>query len=119
VLELLVSWSLSGCALLLASRLFEGVTLRGDFATALWVAALFAVFSFFLQWFFFVLLALSSLGLGFFFPFVTRILAAAIVLKVTSAMSSRFDIRGIVPSIGTALLLALATELTPRLLEKF
>jgi len=94
------------------------VNLKGGFVTALWVAALYALFSFFLHWFFFVLLALSTLGLGFFFPFVTQILAAAIVLKVTSVLSSRFELRGVLPSVGTALLLALATELTPFVVEK-
>ncbi len=102
----------------MASRLFDRVTLKGDFLTALWVAALFAVLSFFFHWFFFVLLGLASLGFGFLFPFITRLLAAAIVLKVTSALSSRFTICGFMPSIGTAMLLAVAAELTPKVLEK-
>lgn len=115
MIHLLVSWLLSAIALLLASRVFDAVKLKGDLGDALWVAAVFAVLSFFLHWFFFVLLGIATLGLGFVFYFVTRLLAAALVLKVTSALSSRFDISGFAPAIGTAIFMALASEVAERI----
>ena len=85
--------------------------------TAVWVAALFALLSFVLHWIFFVLLGVVTLGLGFVFQFITRLVAAALVVKVTGALSSRFDVRGFMPAVGTALLLALGAEISARILS--
>lgn len=115
MLHLIISWLLSAVALLIAGRAFDGVKLKGDLGDALWVSAIFAVLSFFLHWFFFVLLGIATLGLGFVFHFVTRLLAAAIVLKITSALSSRIDIDGFAPAVGTAIFLAIASEVAVRI----
>lgn len=115
MLALIISWVLSAVAILVAGRAFEGVKLTGDLADALWVSAIYALLSLLLHWLFFVLLGLATLGLGFVFQFVTNLLAAAIVLKVTSAISSRFDISGFAPAIGTAIFLAIASEVADRI----
>jgi uncharacterized membrane protein YvlD (DUF360 family) len=117
MIALLVSWALSATALLLSSRLFKGVQLKGDFLDALWIAAIYAILSFFLSWFIFGVLGVVTLGLGFLFHFVTQLVTAAIVLKVTAGLSSRFDILGFLPALGTAILLALASEAASRLLS--
>ncbi len=104
-------------ALLLASSLFEDVRLQGDFASALWVAALFSVLSFFFGWFLFALLGVATLGIGFVFHFVTKLVVAALVLKMTSALSARLTIEGFLPAIGTALMLALASQVGSLLLH--
>lgn len=114
MLAFVISWLFSAVALLIAGRVFAGVQLKGDLGDALWVSAIYAVLSFFLHWFFFTLLAIATLGLGFVFHLVTSLLSAAIVLKVTSAFSSRFDIKGFAPAIGTAIFLAVATEVARR-----
>lgn len=114
MIALIISWLFSAGALLLAGRVFERVQLKGDLVDALWVSAIYAVLSFLLHWFFFVLLGIATLGLGFLFHLVTSLLAAAIVLKITSAMSRRFDIDGFAPAVGTAILLALASEVATR-----
>ncbi len=119
MLSLAISWVLSAIALLVAGRVFDGVKLKGDLADALWVSAIYAVLSFFLHWFFFVLLGIATLGLGFVFQFVTSLLAAAIVLKATSAVSSRFDITGFAPAVGTAIFLAIASEVAGRISTVF
>lgn len=116
MLEFLVSWALSAAALTVANRVFSGVSLQGDFADALWVAALYAVLSFCFGWFVFGFLGFVTLGLGFIFFLFTKLVAAAIILKMTSALSSRFSIRGFVPALGTAIMLALASGLGERLL---
>lgn len=115
VLAFVLSWFLAAAALLLADRIFSGVRLNGDFATALGVAAAFAVLDFLLGWLIFGALAIASLGIGLVFHFVTRLIVAAIVLKLTSSLSSTFSIRGFWPAMGTALLLALAREISTRL----
>ena len=115
MIHLLVSWTLSAAALFLAGRLFDGVKLKGDFWDALWVAALFSVLSFLFGTLLFFLLGVFSLGLGFLFSFVTQLIAAAIVIKLTSAISSRFTVKGFAPALGTAILLALAGALANQL----
>ncbi len=116
MLELVVSWFFAAAALVLSDRLFKGVQLAGDFATALWVAACYSVLSFFLGWLIFGLLGIATLGIGFVFHFLTQLVAAAIVLKLTSALSSSLTIRGFLPALGAAMLLALGGELAHRLL---
>lgn len=114
MVALLVSWALAAAALLLADRLFEGVRLRGDFADALWVAACFSLLSFLLSWLIFGLLGIVTLGIGFLFSFITQLVTAAIVVRLTSALSSRFSVSGFAPALGTAVLLALAGEIGHR-----
>lgn len=111
----LVSWALAAVAILLADRLFKGVSLNGDFLTALGVAAGFSILQLIFGWFFFVLLGIATLGLGFWFHLVTQLVSAAIVLKMTSALSRRFEIVGFFPAVGTAILLAVAGEISSRL----
>lgn len=115
MLALIISWLFSALAILISGRVFDRVKLKGDLGDALWVSAIYAVLSFFLHWFFFTLLGIATLGLGFVFHFVTSLLAAAIVLKVTSALSSRFDIDGFAPAVGTAIFLAIASEVASRI----
>lgn len=112
----LISWALSATALIVSSRIFQGVRLQGDFADALWISAGYSILGFFLNWLIFGVLGVMTLGLGFIFHFVTQLVTAAIVLKITSAMSSRFDIVGFLPALGTALLLAIAGEISHRLI---
>jgi len=116
MLDLIVSWILAAAALLLSDRLFDEFELKGDFATALWVAAFYRVLSFLIGWLVFGVLGIATLGIGFIFHFVTEIVAAAIVLRITSALSSRLNIRSFLPALGAAVLLALAGELSHRLL---
>lgn len=111
----ILSWALAALAIYLAAKIFDGVRLAGDFADALWVAAIFSVLSFFLSWLIFGVLGLATLGIGFIFHFVTQLVTAAIVVKLTSALSSRFSVKGFLPALGTAVLLALAAELTHRI----
>ncbi len=114
---LLLSWALAAGALMLASRVFRGVTLRGDFADALWVAATFSILSFLLSWLLFGVLGVATLGLGFVFHFLTQLVTAAIVLRLTSWFSSRFELEGFVPALGTAFFLAVAGEIGARVFE--
>jgi len=116
MIALLVSWMLCALALLLSARLFSGVRLQGDFADALWIAAGYSLISFLLGWLIFGLLGVVTLGLGFVFRFITQLVTAAIVLKLTSALSSRFDIVGFIPALATAVMLAIASAVAQQVL---
>lgn len=115
MVSLLLSWLAIAVALLLADRLFEGVQLRGDLGVALLVALGFSILNFFFHWFFFVLLGLATLGLGFIFYLATQLVSTAIVLRLTSALSRRFAVRGFGPALGTALLVTIAGAVVERL----
>jgi uncharacterized membrane protein YvlD (DUF360 family) len=107
---LIVSWFFAAAALIASSKVFNGFELRGDFGTALWVAACYSVLSFFLGWLIFGIIGVATLGLGFVFHLVTELVAAAIVLRLVSALSSQLNIRGFVPALGGAVFLALAGQ---------
>lgn len=110
MISLLLSWLMAALSLLLADRLFSGVRLQGGIVSALWIAAIFAVLRFLLGWLLFGILGIATLGLGFIFHFVTQLVVAAVVLKLTSALSTRFAIDGFLPALGAAVLMALAGE---------
>lgn len=116
MISLIVSWMVSAGALMLASRMFDSVRLRGDFADALWVAALYAVLSFVFSWIIFGLLGIATLGLGFVFHLVTKLVTAALVLRMTSGLTQRLDIDGFFPALGVAACMAVAAEVAQRLL---
>lgn len=118
-MQLIITLILAALALIVASRIFSNVELRGDFLTALLVAAGYSILSFLLGWLIFGLLGVVTLGLGFVFHFITQLVTAAIVLKITSAISKNLSIRGFLPALGTALLLALAGELSYRIASSF
>lgn len=114
MLEFLTSWVFAALAIILADRLFERVRLDGDFGTALAVAAGFGILKMLFGWFFFVLLGLATLGIGFVFYMATTIVSTALVLMMTSALSRRFRVDGFMPALGTSILVTLAAELSSR-----
>lgn len=117
MLSLAVTWLFAALALLLADRLFQGVQLKGDFISALLVTFVFGVLNMTLGMLLVGFLGLATLGIGFLFVALTRLVAAAICLKMASGMSRRFNIDGFGSALGTAFLLALAGELAERLIH--
>ena len=117
MLSLAVSWLFAALALLLADRILSGVRLRGDLGSALMISLAFGVLNFTLGSLLVGFLGIATLGLGFLFVAATRLVAAALCLKVASGMSRRFQIDGFPSALATALLLALAGELAERLVH--
>jgi putative membrane protein len=76
------------------------------------------VLEFFLGWLLFVLLGIASLGLGFLFAFITRLVVSAVVLKIADSMSDRLTIRGFVPAVLGALVLALTSSVADFVLHR-
>ncbi len=108
---LIISWIAVAFGLWLATKLIPDFEVAGDWKSYAVVAAVFGVLNFFLGWLLFVILGVASLGLGFLFGFVTRLVVSAIVLKIADSVSSRLTIRGFVPALLGALVLALAGSL--------
>ncbi|MFO0696909.1 MAG: phage holin family protein [Polyangiales bacterium] len=102
-MDLLVSWLVLALGLYLSNLLLDDMKVEGGFGSYMIVAALFGVLNFFVGWLVQLVVGVASLFILFFFSFVLRLIADAIVLKMTSGLSTRLQVKGF----GTALVAAL------------
>lgn len=94
-------------AVALSVALLPGFKVRGDFGVVK-VAVVFGLLNWALGKLVFVLIGLSTLGLGFLVAFVTRWLVTALLLKLTAALMETLEI----DSFKTAFLAALIVSAT-------
>jgi putative membrane protein len=106
-MALLISWVTVAVGLWLADKLLSGFEIAGDWKSYAVVAALLGVLQFFLGWLIFVVLGVATLGLGFLFSFLTRLVVSAIVLLIADKLSSRLNVRGFFPAFLAAIIIAL------------
>jgi len=106
---LLISWLTVAAGLWLADKLIPNFEVTGDWKSYMLLAAILGVLEFLLGWLLFVILGVVSLGLGFLFAFVTRLIVSAIVLRIADLLSTRLTIRGFVPALLGAVVLALTS----------
>ena len=105
-MALLVSWITVAIGLWLADKLLSGFEIAGDWKSYAVVAALLGVLQFLLGWLFYVVLGIATLGLGFLFSFVTRLVVTAIVLLIADKLSTRLTIRGFTPALFASIIVA-------------
>lgn len=108
-MAVLISWATNAVGLWLASQLLDGFKLKGGPASLLVVAAVFGVLQFLLGWVVFVAIGIASLGLGFLFALVTRLLVSALMLKLADAVSDRLQIRSFGTAFAAACVLAVSS----------
>ncbi len=106
-MALLISWITVAIGLWIADRLLSNFEISGGWKSYALVAALLGVLQFLLGWLIYVVLGIATLGLGFLFSFVTRLIVSAIVLLIADKLSRRLTIRGFVPALLAALIVAL------------
>ncbi len=108
MLSLLLHLLIDAFVVMLASNMMSNVHVR-SFKTALGVAILIALFSFFLGWFFTLILDVASLGLFYFLGlgFVTRLIAYSFIIQIVSSLKNGFRTDGFWSSLSLAVLLAL------------
>lgn len=104
---ILLSWASATLGLWVASKVLSGVQLT-SFTDAIWAGALFGVLHWMLSGPLFVLLGIGTLGLGFLLGFITRFITSAILLLLTSSISSRLKIQGFGSALVTAFMIAAA-----------
>jgi putative membrane protein len=109
-LSLLIAWLTVAVGLWLADKLIPDFEVTGGWVSYAIVSALLGVLQFLIGWLLYVLLGVVSLGLGFLFSFVTRLIVSAIVLRLTGALSSRLKIGGFIPALLAAVILALTSS---------
>lgn len=107
MLTWLIHIVIDSLVLLAAASIFPKVELRG-YKTALVVAFLIGILSFFLSWILTVILNIATLGIFYFLGlgFVTRVFAYAIIIEIADKFSKDFKTHGFAPSLWLAILLA-------------
>jgi len=109
-MALFVSWITVALGLWIADRLLSDFEINGDWKSYAVVAALLGILQFLLGWLIYVVLGVATLGLGFLFSFLTRLVVSAIVLLIADKLSRRLTIRGFVPALVAAVIIALTNS---------
>ncbi|HET9934624.1 MAG TPA: phage holin family protein [Polyangiaceae bacterium] len=110
----LLAWLIQSAAVWVTAAVLPGFELRPGFWPAVRVAAVIGILNFLLGKLLFVVLGISTLGLGFLFAFITRWIVAALLLKLAAALSSSLRIA----SFGRALIGALLISVVGTVLER-
>lgn len=112
MIQWLIHIIIDAAVLLVAAHLFPKVELKG-FKTAIIVALIIGVLSFFLSWILTLLLNVATLGIFYFLGlgFITRIIAYAIIIELASKLSKDFRTHGFAPSLWLAILLAVVAAI--------
>lgn len=105
-MSLLISWAVLTFSMFAATRLLDGIKIKGGVVDHLVVAAIFGTLMFFLGQLVYFVLGVLSLGFGFLFAFVTRLVTAALLLKLTDRISKRLSIKGFGTAFAAALVMA-------------
>lgn len=105
-MQMAVAWLSASLGLWAASKLLDGVSIRSSM-DVLWAGALLGVLQWALTGPLFVALGIGTLGIGFLLFFITRWVAAALVVMLTSKLSSRLSIDGFWSALATAFVVSL------------
>ncbi|HVZ33932.1 MAG TPA: phage holin family protein [Polyangiaceae bacterium] len=104
-MSILLSWLTATLGLWLAANVLDGVRIT-SFVDAVWAGALLGVLQAVLTGPLFVLLGIGTLGIGFLLWFLTRWVAAALVIMIAASLSRRLAVDGFFPALVTAFIVA-------------
>ena len=108
---ILISWITIAFGLWVADKVLDGLEIKGGVVSYLIVAAVFGTLSFLLGWLIYGILGIVTLGLGFLLSFITRVIVAAILLKVADVISSRLRITSFKVAVIAAVIMSLINSL--------
>lgn len=111
VMGILISWITIAFGLWVADKVLDGLEIKGGVVSYLIVAAVFGTLSFLLGWLIYGILGIVTLGLGFLLSFITRVIVAAILLKVADVISSRLRITSFKVAVIAAVIMSLINSL--------
>lgn len=112
----LLTWLIQSAAVWFTAAVLPGFELRPGFWPAVRVAAVIGILNFLLGKLLFVVLGITTLGIGFIFAFITRWVVAALLLKLAAALSSSLRIVSFGRAMVGALLISIAGTVLERLL---
>ena len=102
---ILLQWLILTVAVYVAAAAVPGVRIK-SLPGAFVVAAVFGLLNFFIGWLFRGALYVSSLGLLYVFSFLARWIVDAILLKLTSLLTDKIEVRGLMPAFLAALVMS-------------
>src|SRR5262245_9898455 len=105
VANILLGWLSATLGLWLASNVLRGVRLA-SFVDAVWAGALTGILLWALSGPLFVMLGIGTLGIGFLLWFITRWVAAALIILLASKLSARLEVKGFWNALVTAFIIA-------------
>lgn len=108
MLDWLLHIIIDAAVLLVVARFMPKVQLDG-YKTAIIVALMIGVLSFFLSWLLTFLLNLATLGLFYFLGlgFIIRVIVYALIIEIADKLSDDFNTVGFLPSLWLALIMSL------------
>jgi putative membrane protein len=112
--HLLFTWLILSIAVWLTAAVLPGFKVTG-FWGAVKAAAVFGTLNWLLGWFFYVVLGIVTLGIGFLLAFITHWVVMAIILKLSDKLSKSIQI----DTFGTALLGALIMTVIDSVVRHF
>ena len=104
-------------AVWVAAAILPGIRVR-SFWDAIVVSIIFGLVNFFFGWLLFVFIGLATVGLGFIFSFVTRLVVSALMLMLTNALTDRLDVRGFGWAFAGAFVIAVLSGVAEHVLHK-
>ncbi len=111
-MSFLLKWLVMSFAVWATAKVLPGVRLRSATSSVL-IAALFGLLNFLIGWLLFAIIGLGTLGLGYVLAFITWWIVNAILLKLVSGISRRFEVTSfgwaLAASAGISLFNALGT----------
>ncbi len=111
-MHLLLAWLFAAVGFVVAERLLgPSFKVSGGFGSTLIVAALFGVLNALVGWAVFLAIGVLTLGIGFLLAFLTRLVANAVVLKLTDVLSERLKITGFFPAVAGAAIISVVAAL--------
>jgi putative membrane protein len=99
-----------------AAAILPGIKVRTFWDTIV-VSIIFGLVNFFLGWLLFVFIGVATLGLGFVFFFLTRLVVSALMLMLTSALTDRLTVRHFGWALAGALVIAVLSAIAERILH--
>lgn len=107
---MLVSFVVLLVSFFVAEKMLDGMELKGGLGSRVIVGVLFGVLNAFLGPALFAAIGIGTLGLGFVFAFVSRLVATAIVLKIVDAVTDRLKVKDFKTAFLAALLMSVTSS---------
>jgi len=107
-MSLLVTWAVLAFSMFIASQMLSRMKIEGGIFSHFVVSALFGLLMLVSGWFFYAALGFLSGGVLFAFSFLGKVLAGAIVLKLTDMFSDRLKVEGFGTAIVAALIMSVS-----------
>ncbi len=114
-----VVWSILifACSVWIAAAILPGIKIKSFWDTIV-VSIIFSIVDFLLGRILFLVIGMATLGLGFFFSFLTRLVVSALLLKLTDALTDRLKIDSFGWAVGGAFIIAVLNAVGEKLLLK-